>query len=238
MTPQDAALRVTVLDALSAMTDAELARARKDAEAAFKAAVDGTGFRASTGALQVEVTLPGGRVIGHVSVKAGAKTSVTDEVGLHEWCAERNTEALEEYALPEAGWDERVVELLQSKCPDLLSAHLKPGALEDPRVLDLLRAEIPEFVSSRVRPGALKAYVKEAARNTPKGWLSDPETGEGLHLVKEAQEPPSGAFAFNGAETAERRAAVVEALIAGDRQVRAIAFGGMLAIPPGGDDGE
>ena len=102
-------------------------------------------------------------------------------------------------------------------------------------MLELLRGELPGLVSSRVRPGALKAYVKEAAKaeeNAPKGWLFDPETGERLHLVTETQEAPTGAFAFNGAETAERRRAVMEALAAGDPVVRAIAFGAVAALPP------
>jgi hypothetical protein len=230
---QDAALRAAVLDALADAAGTELAKVRKGAEATFKAAVTETGFRASTGALQVDITLPDGTVIGKLSVKAGAKTIVTDETGLHEWVAERNTEALEEYVLPEAARDERALDLLAEKCPDLFELHLKPGALEDPRALDLLNSNLPDLVSSRVRPGALSAYVKEAAKvteNAPKGWLYDPETKERLHLVTETQEPPSGAFAFNGAETAQRRRRVMEALAAGDPVVRAIAFGAVGAI--------
>jgi len=232
MTPGEAAaLRVAVLDALVAGAEAELERARADGAVAFKAAV--AGLRSSAGALQVDIPLPDGRVIGHVSVKAGAKTTETDVTGLHEWVAERNPEALEEYAEPAAAADERVLDLVLGKFPDLIGVHLKPGALEDPRVLDLLRAELPEFLSSQVRPGALKAYVKEAAKtgeSAPKGWLFDPETGERLHLVKETQEPPTGAFSFIGAETPERRRQVMAALAAGDPVVRSIAFGA-LALP-------
>jgi hypothetical protein len=240
MTPQEAAgLAVAVIDALCAAAETELTRKRAEAEAAFKAAIDGTGFRAAAGAMQVDIPLPDGRVIGHLSVKAGTKTSETNETGLHEWVAERNPEALEEYALPEAAADDRVLDLLLEKCPDLIGVHLTPGALEDPRVLDLLRSEHPELMSSRVRPGSLKAYVREAAKTTddaPKGWLFDPETGERLQLVTETLEAPSGAFAFNGAETAERRKQVMAALAAGDPVVRSIAFGAVGALGPAGAD--
>lgn len=239
LTPQDAALRVAVLDALTAEAEAELARARDEAAAAFKAAVSATGFRASRGALQVEITLPGGQVIGHLSVKAGAKVAETDETGLHEWAAERNPEALEPYVLPEAGTDKRVLDLLAGKCPDLVGLHLQPGALEDPRAVELLASEFPELVSSRVRPGALRAYVKEASKaepGVPEGWLADPGTGERLHLVKTTQEPPSGAFAFNGSETAERRRQVMAALAAGDPVVRSIAFGAVAALGPASEE--
>lgn len=244
MTPGEfAALRVTVLDALEAEAAKELGNARGEAEVAFKAAVDGTGLRASTGALQVEILMPDGTGIGHLSIKAGAKSSETDEVGLHEWVAERNREALEEVALPEAAVDDRVLDLVAEKCPNLISLSLKPGALEDPRVAELLSSEFPDLLTSRVRPGALKAYVKEAdkvAPGSPKGWLVDPETGERLHLVKRTEEPPSGAFAFIGAETPARRAAVMAALAAGDPVVRAIAFGAVGELGPStapdGDD--
>jgi len=235
---EDAALRVAVLDALTAMAEAELEKSRADAAPVFKAAT--RGLRSSNGALQVDILLPDGRVIGHLSVKAGAKTVETDETGLHEWAAERNPGALEEFVLPQAAGDSRVLDLLARECPDALGAHVKPGALGDPRVLELLRDKLPDLVSSRVRPGTLSAYVKEAAKATesaPKGWLFDPETGERLHLVKETQEPPSGAFAFVGAETPARRAAVMAALAAGDPVVRAIAFGAVGALgaaPEGG----
>jgi hypothetical protein len=232
-TAPEVALAVTVLDAIVAAGEAELAKRRKEAEGVLKGAL--AGFRASTGAIQVDIPLPDGRVIGHLSVKAGAKTTDTDEVGLHEWVAERNPSALEEYALPPAAEDDRVLGLLLEKCPDMFDLRLRSGALDDPRVLDLLRGELPEFVSSRVRPSALKAYVKEAAKvaeNSPRGWLLDPESGERLQLVTETQEPPTGAFAFNGSETADRRRAVMAALAAGDPVVRAIAFGAVGELRP------
>jgi hypothetical protein len=235
MTPREAALRVTVLDAIKAAAEDELAEARAGAETAFRAAVESTGFRASTGALQVPVELPGGQVIGHLSVKAGAKTSETDEAGLHEWVAERNTEALEPYVLPLAADDEDVLGLLLGKCPDLVGLHLRPGALEDPRVLELLASEFPHMVSSRVRSSALKAYVTEAAKvaeGSQKGWLVDQGTGERLHLVTETQEPATGAFQFIGAETPERRRQVMAALAAGDPVVRSIAFGAVAELAP------
>jgi hypothetical protein len=186
--------------------------------------------------LQVDVTLPDGQVLGTLSIKAGPKSTDTDVTGAHEWAAERNPEALEEYVLPEADGDERALGLLLDKCPDLFETHLRPGALQDPRVLGLLRDECPELVSSRVRASALAAYVKEANKVTdgaPKGWLFDPETGEKLHLVKETQGKPSGAFSFNGAEDAvARRRMVMAAIAAGDPVVRAIAFGAVGELGP------
>lgn len=242
MTPAEfAALRVTVLETTAFLADAEYEAARKDTVAAVKAMIAETKVRSSKGALQVPVELPSGEVIGHLSIKAGTKSTETAETGLHEWVAERNPEALEEYALSEAGADERVLDLLLEKCPDLFGLHLKPGALEDPRALALLAAEFPGLVSSRVRSSALRAYVKEAVKVTdqaPKGWLFDPETGERLQLVTETEEPPSGAFAFIGEETAARRAAVMAALAAGDPVVRAIAFGAVGELGPGAETTE
>lgn len=207
--PEEAALRVAVLDAISAGTDAELARARADAEKVFKDAISSTGFRASTGTLQVDIALPDGTVIGHLSVKAGAKVKTVADIALHEWVAERNPDGLEEYLLP--------------------------GALTDPRVLDLVREHCPDLVSSRVREGTRKAYLTEAGKGTeeaPKGWLLDPGSGERLQLVTETQDAPSGAFSFNGAETDERRSLVMSALAAGEPVVRAIAFGAVAALGP------
>lgn len=234
MTPREAALRVTVLEALKAGVEAEYEAARKDAEQAFHAMAAETGVRAAKGALQVPAELPDGQVLGTLSIKAGVKTTKTDDVGLHEWAAERNPEALEEYVLADAVGDVRVFNLLQEECPDLFDMHLRPGAFQDPRVLPLLRDKMPDLVSSRVRPGALASYVKEAVKVTedaPKGWLFDPESGEKLHLVKETQEKSSGAFSFVGAESPERRRLVMAALANGDPAVRAIAFGGMLTLP-------
>jgi hypothetical protein len=234
-----AALRVTVLETIAAGATEELDRERKDAATVFKAAT--SGLRASTGAIQVDIPLPDGQVIGHVSIKADKPGSETDGIGLHEWCAERNTEALEPCAAPGADTDQRLIDLLLVTHPDLLEYRLKPGALEDPRMLGLLQEKLPDLVSSRVRPGSLKAYEKEALKNTPKGWLFDAATGEGLHLVKETPAPPpSGAFMFIGAETPARRAAVMAALAAGDPVVRSIAFGavgelGPSAAPDGGE---
>lgn len=213
MTPQEAALRVAVLDAIVAEAEAELERTRAEAVGVFKAAIDSTGFRAAAGALQVDIPLPGGRVIGRLSVKAGAKHTdkTTDDIGLHEWIAERNPDGLEEY--------------------------VTAAALADPRVLPLLRKHCPDLLSSRVRAGTRQAYLAEAgktAEGKPKGVLVDPASGERLTLVTEtsAQEPPTGAFAFIGAETDDRRRAVMEALAAGDPAVRAIAFGAVGALAP------
>lgn len=235
MTPPSAALRVTALEALTAGVAAEYEAARKDTAAEIQAMVSETGVTSSRGALQVPVEL-GGQVF-HLSIKAGVKKTETDETGLHEWVTERNTEALEPVAVPGAADDERVIDLLLEKRPDLIGVHLVPGALEDPQALALIAAELPDLVSSRVRPSALKAYVKEAQQvteNAPKGWLFDPESGERLQLVTETQEKPSGAFQFIGAETEQRRPAVMEALRT-DPELRAEILGGALALGPGSD---
>lgn len=217
MTPQEAALRVAVLDAIVAEAEAELERTRAEAVGVFHAAITRTGFRASTGALQVDIPLPDGTVIGRLSIKAGAKTKTktTDDIGLYEWIAERNSAELEEF--------------------------VPASALADPRLLPLLREHCPDLLSSRVREGTRKAYLAEAAKaaeGKPKGWLLDPASGEQLHLTTETetQEPPTGAFAFIGAETEARRRAVMDALAAGDPVVRAIAFGAVGELAPGNAD--
>lgn len=236
-TTPEAALRVTVIDALAAAAVKQMTRERTEAEPVFKAAT--SGLRASKGAIQIEIPLPDGTVIGRLSVKAGqtVTTKTVDDVGLHEWVAERNPEALEEYALSTAEYDARVLDLLQRECPEALGVHVKPGMLDDPRVLGLLREHCPALLSSRVREGTRKAYLAEAAKaaeGKPKGWLLDPSSGEQLHLTTETetQEPPTGAFAFIGSETEARRQAVMTALAAGDPAVRAIAFGAVGALSP------
>ena len=232
----NAALRVTALEAIAVGVSAEYEAARKEAEAEFLAMVSATRVTSSRGALQVPVET-GGQVIGHLSIKSGAKKTETNETGLHEWVAERNPEALEPVAAPGAEYDERVIDLLLEKRPDLIGVHLKPGALDDPEALALIAAELPDLVSSRVRPSALRAYVKEAQQVTehaPKGWLFDPEGGERLQLVTETQEKPTGAFAFIGAESEQRRAAIMSALRT-DPELRAQVLGGALALTAGDD---
>lgn len=236
MPPPNAATRVTALEAILVGVTAEYEAARKDAEAEC-AMVAETGVTSSRGALQVPVEV-GGQVIAHLSIKAGAKTTETNETGLHEWAAERNPEALEPVAVPGAANDERVIDLLLEKRPDLIGVHLVPRALEDPEALALIAAELPDLVSSRVRPSALRAYVKEAQKveeNAPKGWLFDPAGGERLQLVTETQGKPSGAFAFIGAESEQRRAAVMAALRS-DPALRAEILGGALALTAGADE--
>jgi hypothetical protein len=227
--------RMAALEALAFWAAAEYEAARRETEAALKEMVAETGIASSRGALQVPVDL-GGRVF-HLSVKAPAKTTETNETGLHEWVAERNPEALEPVAAPGAADDERVIDLLLEKRPDLVGVHLAPGALQDPGALALIAAELPDLVSSRVRPSALKAYVKEAAKDepgVPKGWLADPATGERLELFTETPGKPNGAFAFLAAEAEQRRAAVMEMLRA-DPELRAEILGGALALTAGDD---
>ncbi|HEY1668586.1 MAG TPA: hypothetical protein VGG54_23075 [Trebonia sp.] len=234
MTTPSAALRVTALEAIALGVAAEYEAARKDAEAEFHTMVSETGVTSSRGALQVPVEL-GGQVIAHLSIKAGAKNTEIDETGLHEWVAERNPDALEPVAIPGAEHDERLIDLLLEKRPDLIRVHVAPGALNDPGALALIAAELPDLMSSRVRPSALTAYLKEAqqvAEHAPKGWLFDPDTGERLQLVTETQNKPTGAFAFIGAESEQRRAAVMAALQA-DPELRASVLGGALALTAG-----
>lgn len=164
------------------------------------------------GMRQVSVLLPSGTVIGRVTVKDPPVAGAVDDAALLQWARGHNTEALEDYA--------------------------DPGILRDPDVLAVLKDKFPDLVQQRVRAATRTAYLKEADKAG--GWLSDEDSGEKVRIVTSETLPLTGDFTFTDGKAAQRRSAIMAAILDGDRQVREIAFGGMLPLPAaeGGGDSD
>lgn len=118
-----AALKVAVLDALSARASGELKKARTEAEAVF--AATGNAFP------QVNVVLPDGRCVGRLTVKEGQpRVSLTSPGVLADWCRDHYPDGLEEYVDPDAWTSLDVIEAVKAKIPGVVRTRLRTSAAE------------------------------------------------------------------------------------------------------------
>ena len=151
------------------------------------------------------VLLPDGEKVGQITIKAPAPDVEMPADGLLDWCRDHFPAAVEEY--------------------------IDPAVIGSTDVIAAVRDKLPDLIRQRVRPGTAKALTEEIVKG--KGLLADRHSGEAEKVATVTPGSPTGAFAFTGANSAERRARIMAELLAG-RLSGVIGFG-PLALPAGGE---
>ena len=156
------------------------------------------------------VLLPSGEKVGQITIKAGAPSveMTGGKDALLDWCCEHFPAAVEEY--------------------------IDPAKVNSADVLAAVRDKLPDAIKYRVRPATAKALTEEIAKG--KGLLADRMSGEAEPVATVTPGKPTGAFAFTGANSAERRSRLMAALLAGES--RGVVGFGPLALPAGGGGSE
>ena len=152
------------------------------------------------------VLLPDGEKVGQITIKAPAPDVDMPADGLLDWCREHFPAAVEEY--------------------------IDPAKVSSTDVIAAVRDKLPDCIRVRVRPATAKALTEEIAKG--KGLLADRRSGEAEQVATVTAGQPTGAFAFTGANSGERRQRLMAALLAGE--LRGVVGFGPLALPPGGTD--
>lgn len=152
------------------------------------------------------VLLPDGEKVGQITIKAPAPVVDMPADALLDWCSEHFPAAVETYIDP-----------------------VHAGSAD---VIEAVRDKFPEVIRYRVRPGTAKALTEEIVKG--KGLLADRHSGEADRIAEVTPGTATGAFAFTGANSGERRARIMAELLAGRLQ-GVIGFG-PLALPPAGGD--
>ena len=153
------------------------------------------------------VLLPSGEKVGQLTIKAPTPSVDMPQDALLDWCLEHFPAAVEEY--------------------------IDPAKVSSGDVIAAVRDKLPDCIKVRVRPATVKALTEEIVRSG--GLLvADQETGEAERVATVTCGRPTGAFAFTGANSGERRQRLMAALLAGE--LRGIVGFGPLALPAGGDE--
>ena len=151
------------------------------------------------------VLLPSGEKVGQLTIKAPAPVVDMPPDALLDWCREHFEAAVEEY--------------------------IDPAKVSSADVIAAVRDKLPDCIRVRVRPATAKALTEEIVKG--KGLLADRRSGEAEEVATVTAGKPTGAFAFTGANSAERRQRLMAALLAGELQ-DVVGFG-PLALPAGGE---
>lgn len=151
------------------------------------------------------VLLPSGERVGQITIKAPVPVVDMPRDGLLDWCLEHFPAAVEEY--------------------------IDPAKVNSTDVIAAVRDKIPDVIKVRVRPATAKALTEEIVKG--RGLLADRRSGEAEQVATVAAGKPTGAFAFTGANSTERRARLMAALLAGE--LRGVIGFGPLAIEAGGE---
>lgn len=156
------------------------------------------------------VLLPSGEKVGQITIKAPAPVVEMNggKDALLDWCCEHFPSAVEEY--------------------------IDPAKVSSADVIAAVRDKLPDVILHRVRPGTAKALTEEIVKGG--GLLADRISGEAEPVATVTPGKATGAFAFTGANSGERRARLMAALLAGE--LRGVVGFGPLALPPGGEPGE
>ena len=151
------------------------------------------------------VLLPSGEKVGQITIKAGAPSveMTGGKDALLDWCCEHFPAAVEEY--------------------------IDPAKVNSADVLAAVRDKLPDAIKYRVRPATAKALTEEIAKG--KGLLADRMSGEAEPVATVTHGKPTGAFAFTGANSGERRQRLMAALLAGE--LRGVVGFGPLSLPAG-----
>ena len=151
------------------------------------------------------VLLPDGTKVGQITIKAPAPAVDMPRDALLDWCCQHFPAAVEEY-----------IDQAKVNSADVIAA---------------VRDKLPDALRYRVRSATAKALTEEIVKGG--GKLADRATGEAGQVAAVTPGKATGAFAFTGANSAERRERIMAELLAGRLQ-GVIGFG-PLALP-GGDE--
>ncbi len=151
------------------------------------------------------VLLPSGEKVGQLTIKAPVPSveMTGGPDGLLEWCGEHFPAAVEEY--------------------------IDPAKVSSGDVIAAVRDKLPDCILTRVRPATAKALTEEIVKG--KGLLADRRSGEAEPVATVTPGQPTGAFAFTGANSGERRQRLMAALLAGE--LGGVVGFGPLALPAG-----
>lgn len=151
------------------------------------------------------VLLPSGEKVGQITIKAPAPVVDMPKDALLDWCCEHFPSAVEEY--------------------------IDPAKVGSADVIAAVRDKLPDVIRYRVRPATAKALTEEIVKGG--GLLADRMSGEMEEVATVTPGRATGAFAFTGANSGERRQRLMAALLAGE--LRGVIGFGPLALPAGGD---
>lgn len=171
-------LRVATLKAIAEFVDTEYTKARAEAEEVYR----------ENGIRGVNITLPGGDVIGGVSVKQPDPHVKVDEDAVIAWVAEHVPTELEEYLDPSVQLDQEAIEWARANRDDLLRR----------RVRRVWRAELAKQIK------------------TENGCVIDPATGDATKVAEVKPVKPSGAFSLSPDPNGERSERLLKALRDGE----------------------
>jgi hypothetical protein len=183
------ALRVAVLGVAEDNAKNAYTAARRAAAPAFAAA-------RADGVKQVALMLPGGVEAGTIAIKAGGTTTDVDEDKMFDLIAPVLPSEVEDYALPGAELDARVVTLLAEHAADLLELRVKPGALSDERLVKILAAHAPDLLGQRLTREFRAEMGKHIAKH--EGKIPHPDTGDLMPVATITHHPPTGEFSWTG----------------------------------------
>jgi hypothetical protein len=155
------ALSLAVLDDRADHAKERYGEARRSAEEVFAVA---RRYRIP----QVEAALPDGTKLGLISIKQGTTVVIGDENAL--------------------------MLLVATTTPAEIEDFVVPGALTDQRVLDVLRREVPDVVHRRIRPAYRQQLQAEMEERD--GHVANPKTGELEQVGKVTRYQPTGEFAY------------------------------------------
>jgi hypothetical protein len=171
-------LRVATLAALVALVDAEYKAARKEAEAEYKA----------NGIKKLAIALPGGELVGDITVKQPDPTVRMDDDLLMEWVEKHTPTEVEEY--------------------------LDSSALLDQEAIEWAREHRDDLLRKRVR-GVWRAELQKMATGNA-GFVIDTTSGEATKVAEVTPNMPTGAFALSPDKHGERAARLLAALRRGE----------------------
>lgn len=171
------------------------ASVRRHAEAAFMTA-------RRHGYPQQEANLPDGTKLGLISIEKGAEITRTDE-------------------------DELLLVIAANE-PGGFEDYLLPVAYADDRVLALIAEHFPQFVDRRVKPEVDQRYRLEIAENN--GRVLDHTSGERVQVATIERLQPTGKFSFRPAVNA--RQLVDDAIAAGEIDADGMPLVPIVAVAP------
>jgi hypothetical protein len=120
------------------------------------------------GTPQVEAVLPDGTKLGLISIEKGAKV------------VQANNDDL--------------LFLVATTQPSEIEDYIVPGALHDERVLEVLRQHLPDVVNRRIRPAYRQQLQTEMDERD--GWVVNQKTGDLVQVGTVTHYEPTGKFSY------------------------------------------